>query len=442
VHHAGRSVFSALGSRSDRLPAPARAAISLERRGDGGDVAPPATPPDGAHTARFGGWLKEPREGPHEYEAIRRFYTEGPAPLLDPVPGMADRERLHIAVVIPPFQRGSGGHGTIFNVVSRLERMGHTCSVWLHDQFGDHRSEAPAVVRRNINDWFSPVRAPVFKGFDDWYGADVVMATGWQTVFPALGLDGCRARAYFVNDHEPEFSPTSIDAWWAADTYRQGLHCIAASPWLRDLLHDRYGASATDFVLGVDFDVYRPAPVERHRDTVVFYARMVTPRRGVPLGIFALEELHRRRPGLRVVMFGDKTTWPALTFPYEHLSVAIPAKLAEVYSASTVGLCLSMTNFSLIPKEMMACGMPCVELAGVSAESIFGADGPIELAEFDPVAVADHLERLLDDEQLWERRSRDGREFVASHTWELGAQQTEAGLREALRERERELAAT
>ena len=64
------------------------------------------------------------------------------------------------------------------------------------------------------------------------------------------------------------------------------------------------------------------------------------------------------------------------SFPYEHLGVLSPPQLAALYSEATVGLCLSLTNFSLMPKEMLACGLPCVELAGVSAESIFGAGRP------------------------------------------------------------------
>lgn len=35
VHHASRRVFAALGSRADRIPAPVRGLLSLERRGDG-----------------------------------------------------------------------------------------------------------------------------------------------------------------------------------------------------------------------------------------------------------------------------------------------------------------------------------------------------------------------------------------------------------------------
>jgi hypothetical protein len=95
-----------------------------------------------------------------------------------------------------------------------------------------------------------------------------------------------------------------------------------------------------------------------------------------------------------------------------------------------------MTNFSLMPKEMLACGLPCVELAGVSAESIFGEDGPLELAPLDPPAIADALEQLLADPELWERRSRAGIEFVASHTWDHATDEVEAGLRHALRLRE------
>jgi glycosyltransferase involved in cell wall biosynthesis/GT2 family glycosyltransferase len=454
VHHGGRRVFSALGSRAHRLPTPLRGALSLEGRdgrelasdtSDGGQVtpdgpdpgaalslsAPPATDlapvPPATHVA--------PRLTQDFYEDVGRVWREGPAPLLDPVPGMADRERLRLALVVPSFRRGSGGHNTLFQILSRLERRGHLCSVWLQDVTGQHNSEWPAVIRSDIREFFAPVEGPVYKGYDQWQGADIAIATGWQTVHPTLMLDQCRARAYVVNDHEPEFYAASTEREMAEDTYRHDLHCIAASPWLRDLLIDRYDTSADAFQLGVDHDLYHPRPVTRRQDTIIYYARHVTPRRAVPVGLMALAELHRRRPDLRIVLFGDEGHLDS-PFPYEHLGILTPPQLATLYSEATVGLCLSLTNFSLMPKEMLACGLPCVELAGVSAESIFGADGPLELAELTPRAIADALERLLDDRELWERRSREGIEFVASHTWEHATDEVEAGLRHALRERE------
>jgi glycosyltransferase involved in cell wall biosynthesis len=356
-------------------------------------------------------------------------------PLLDPVPGMADRERLRLALVLPPFTRGSGGHNTLMQIFSRLERRGHACSVWMADLHNELRDVWPAVLRHNVNEFFAPFDGPVYKRFDAWQGADVAIATGWQTVHDTLRLDQCRARAYVVNDHEPEFYGSSTERVLAEDTYRQGLHCIAASPWLRDLLVDRYGASADAFQLGVDHDTYRPRPIERRRDMVVYYARYATPRRATPIGLMALADLHRRRPGVRLALFGTPEPLFA-AFPYEHLGVLNTEQLSWLYSQATVGLCLSLTNFSLMPKEMLACGLPCVELAGVSAESIFGADGPLELATLDPQRLADAIEGLLEDQARWERRSREGLAFVASHTWDRATDEVEAGLRHALRERE------
>ncbi len=70
---------------------------------------------------------------PRTTRSPRGSGRNGPAPLLDPVPGMAERERLRLAMVIPPFTRGSGGHNTLLQIFTRLERRGHACSVWLAD---------------------------------------------------------------------------------------------------------------------------------------------------------------------------------------------------------------------------------------------------------------------------------------------------------------------
>lgn len=436
LHHGGRRVFAALGSRAERLPRRVRSALSLEARADeappspaepGGEAPSPLPPPVQVRGGRV----------EISYEPVARVWAEGPAPLLPAPPGLADRRRLRIAMVIPPFSRGSGGHNTLLQLLLRLERRGHVCSVWVHDYGPALQSVWPGVLRHNLREFFAPIEGSVHRGFGDWHGADVVIATGWETVHPTLLLPDCHARAYIVNDHEPDFFPASTQREIAADTYRHGLHCIAASPWLRDLLIDRYGASADAFQLGVDHDDYRPRPVGRRGDTVVYYARYVTPRRAVPIGLMALEELHRRRSDIRIVLFG--TEQPAeTTFPFEHMGILSPSQLSWLYSNATVGLCLSLTNFSLMPKEMLACGLPCVELAGISAESIFGTDGPIELAPLVPARIASAIERLLEDRALWEARSQAGIDFVASHTWDHAADEVEAGLRRALRLRDSE----
>jgi O-antigen biosynthesis protein len=138
---------------------------------------------------------------------------------------------------------------------------------------------------------------------------------------------------------------------------------------------------------------------------------------------------------VRIVMFGERYPLPT-PFPYEHLGVASAEQLSWLFSEATVGLCLSMTNYSLIPQEMLACGLPCVDLQGASAESVFGANGPVELSPFDTFALADHVERVLEDRELWERRSQAGIAFVSGRSWDHAAEQVERALRGALRARE------
>jgi glycosyltransferase involved in cell wall biosynthesis len=361
------------------------------------------------------------------YADIVALARDGPAPLLPPAPARAP---LHVAVVIPPVRRGSGGHGLVLQIVAGLEARGHTCSLWHHDPGGRRADEPPAVLQRLVRESLVPVRAPLHKGFAAWRGADVVLATGWETAYAALRLPGCRARAYLVSDHEPSFYAASAEAEWAARTYRLGLRCLAASPWLADLLRERYGAEADAYQLGVDQAVYHPGPgTPRAPATIAFYARAVTPRRAVPLGALALAEVRRRRPDVRVVVYGDREPAPELAFPVESLGVASPARLAQLYREATVGLSLSLTNFSLVPKEMLACGLPCVELAGISAESIFPPPSPLALAPPDHVALADALLALLADPAERERRAAAGLRAVQGHTWAAAAERVEAALR-------------
>lgn len=435
VHHGGRRVFSALGSRADRLPPALRGAISLEGRTDGAggdhDAVAVEAPPEPT------GRVIPPKHDAHPLDATLRVLRDGPAPLLPASADAAERDRLRIAVVIPHFREGSGGHRTICTLIRGLEARGHVCSIWLHDPAGIHQSEADSVVRAHVDEWFGPVAAPVYKGFKHWHGADVVVATGWQTVHPALLLDQVRARAYLVQDHEPEFYATSADRLFAEDTYHRGFYVIAASPWLRDLVRSLYGADGAAFELGVDHEIYGMDPaVARRDDTIVFYGRGATPRRATELGWLALSELRRRRD-VRVVAYGDSAPNWEQPFPYEFLGVVAPSELASLYRRATAGLVLSLTNYSLIPQEMMACGLPVVDLRGGCSEAMFGEDGPVELANADPVAIADALERLLDDPAEWDRRSAAGLSWAAERTWDVAVDAVEQGLRESLRVRVR-----
>lgn len=375
--------------------------------------------------------LRRPDPGPLRITAppaLLEVAREGIAPLAVPGSGSPSTGRLRIAAVVPQFRRGSGGHSTIMHLLRGLVARGHACSVWIEDTDGTHHGQRPEEVEALFRDWFNASATDVHATFDAWRGADVVLATGWQTVHRVLRLPGATARGYLVQDHEPEFYGTSAERTWAESTYRFGLPCVAASPWLAQLLRDRYEARADAFDLGIDDGVYAADERARRRDDVVaFYARAVTARRAVPLGLLALRELARERPGLRIVLFGEAREIDA-GFPCEQPGVLDGPVLAELYREATVGVVLSMTNPSLVPIEMLACGLAVVDLASDAMLETFGAHGPIALAEFDPLSIARAIGDLLDDRAERERRASAGLELAAQRTWARAAEQLEGAM--------------
>ncbi|MGV2131134.1 hypothetical protein ACQZ4P_01060 [Agrobacterium vitis] len=76
----------------------------------------------------------------------------------------------------------------------------------------------------------------------------------------------------------------------------------------------------------------------------------------------ALDILRKRNVDFEVDFFG----WPLgklnFDFPYRDLRILKSQQLAELYREATVGVVFSATNHSLVNKEMMACGLPVMDL--------------------------------------------------------------------------------
>jgi glycosyltransferase involved in cell wall biosynthesis len=120
-------------------------------------------------------------------------------------------------------------------------------------------------------------------------------------------------------------------------------------------------------------------------------------------------------------------------FPAKDLGVRPPHELAALYRRASVGVVFSLTTHSLVAHEMMASGLPVVELEGENVSSALGASGErAMLAEHAPDSIADALERLLDDRELAAAMARRARGFVEERTWERAGDQVEEGLRDYL----------
>jgi hypothetical protein len=295
---------------------------------------------------------------------------------------------LTIGWICTPPAAGSGGHTTMFRMLEALEAGGHRCVVYLYDMFDGELARHTEVIR---NAW-PKVAAEIRSVSDGLAPLDAYVATSWQTAHVlASRAELATRRLYFVQDFEPWFYPQGAEYTLAEDTYRFGFRPITVGRMLADLLREQFGAAATVAEFGWDDTVYRCTNPEP-RKGVVFYARRDVARRGFALGLLALREFHRRHPDHDIHLFGDPTV--QMPFPAINHGRLTPQQLSELYNRCAAGVALSFTNLSLVPDEMLACGV--VPVAGESTYAQASLDNPhVRWATPTPLGLADALSEAV-----------------------------------------------
>jgi glycosyltransferase involved in cell wall biosynthesis len=340
-----------------------------------------------------------------------------------------DPEHLVINWVIPPFRRGGGGHMTIFRTIHFLERLGHRCRVYMTDD--EELPAEPMKLQALVHQWFLPIQAPVLSlGDQEMEPADIVMATAWPTAYRVRASTCAPAKVYFIQDYEPAFYPMGAEWQLAEDTYHFGFYGLTAGPWLEALMRTRYGMHARSFPLAVDHDVYYPDPVLRGGNRKVFaYMRPHTTRRGFELVALALQQVKERFPQVEIHIAGAELKPSALPFKFVSHGVLDFDGLRRVFSSSDVAVCLSFTNYSLLPQELAACGCPVVDIDVESTRAAY-PEGAVVLAPPTVAGVAQAVGRLLGDEGLRQRQIAAGFQYVRGLTWEQSVVHAANALRE------------
>lgn len=341
---------------------------------------------------------------------------------------------LDIHWVIPDFLPGMGGHMTIFRMVRFLEEMGHKQTVWLRSPA---RRRAPEQVQAEIMEHFQPT-SPSVGFLEDRHPStmmgDVVIATDRWTAYPVAAMERFKARFYFVQDYEPFFYPIGSEFYLAEQTYRLGLDCLVCSRWLEEKMRG-FGNWTGRCHLAFDHETYfSQANLPNCSNSVpriAFYARYATSRRCVELGMLALELLRRQGVRFEVDFFGSEFLEIEVDYPYVNHGILNHGQLAELYRRATMGIVFSATNYSLIPNEMMACGLPVLELDVESNRSEYPT-GCIELVEPEPIAISNAVASLLRDPEKRASLARAGLQWTAQLSWSQSAKELESAIRTRL----------
>ena len=262
---------------------------------------------------------------------------------------------------------------------------------------------ARRAARRDPRALRAGVEAPVFRGLDDFDSAPTSRSPpSWWTAFPVRDLPGCREKAYLVQDDEPRvLRHLGAVASGPRRRYRMGYRCIAYTPWMADILRERVRARGA--LVRVRHRPRRRTTFageeRREPDLVAVYARRETERRAVELALAGLATLRSSGgPTLRVVAL-RLATWRRPRRSRRGPRRASAARAGRAVPARRAsGVVFSLTTHSLVAQEMMASGLPVVELEGDNVTLGAGRVGrPGGAGGATPDAIADALERLLDD---------------------------------------------
>lgn len=313
--------------------------------------------------------------------------------------------------IVPPAARGSGGHRTIFNHANFMAEQG--CDVTIAFENANH---AQGHVSRNLKDYleerYGKLNAEIVEGCLLDREFDLGIATFWTTVFPLLKTKA-KNRLYFVQDYEPWFYPFGDEYLLCQETYRMLDNIVCIGRWLPNKLRESgCNANISYFDFGVDEAVYHHRNLPRSNSICVLY--QPEKHRRCPLLVEStVQVLKRQRPDIEINVFGSRT--PLAIDGVNNLGVLSEDQLGELYNSSKVGLSISSSNPSRIPFEMMACGLPVVELAGPNTAYDFG-ERTVSLAEPMPTEITGQLLELYQNNDLWQTAHSNSLAYMEPRT--------------------------
>lgn len=327
---------------------------------------------------------------------------------------------------IPPYGRGSGGHLNIFRFVHLLEKLGYECRIVI---VGHHQKYDLVEAKRQITEWFFLLNAPVYDGVDHVPPATYTFATSWQTAYYVRNFNTTKHKCYFVQDFEPYFYAVGSESAFAEETYSFGFDTVTAGTWLSAKLSDEFGATTYPISFSYERGLYcLMARREPEIKRVFFYARPPTQRRAFELGLLTLQEVVNRMPNVKVIFAG----WDVSNYeiPFEHLNAGTLSlqELPDLYNQCDVALVLSFTNLSLLPLELMACGVPVVSNRAPCTEWLLNDHNSILTR---PVVedLASGICELLTDSSTHHRIRSEGIRVANMSSWEDEAIKMDVALR-------------
>ena len=338
---------------------------------------------------------------------------------------------MRAAWVLPSLIEGSGGHRTILQNVQYLIRKGYECDVYVEDKGEVKNSEE---LRRQAETLFGKHDCHFILGYDIQGEYDIIFATAWFTAKVVRDCNSKAVKAYFIQDFEALFNPMGDGYILACNSYGYGLKPVTIGRWLSHKMQTEYRTPSRYFDFCADRRIYRPLPETKKEHAICFVYQPDKPRRCSVLGIEALGIVKFLRPDVKIYLYGSNikgNVW----FEHENLGIIPLEKCNALYNKCEVGLCISSSNPSRIPFEMMAAGLPVVDLYMENNFYDMPNEG-VRLAHTTPESIAQALIEILDHKETAAEMSEAGKRYMADKDLEHGFEQFYAAVSDMAARRE------
>ena len=318
--------------------------------------------------------------------------------------------QARVGFIIPAPIIGSGGHRTIFKIARQFALRG--CEVFC---YLESEGDGIHVAKEMLGDF----NAYIFVGWDKAANLDVAFATIAHSGAFVAEMPNVQLRCYLVQDYEAFFNPMGDYYTIAENSYMFGLQHFTIGNWLTHVLEKQYDAVAIPSGMGIDLKTYSFQPKVKREFAICYLYQPEKPRRNGLLGIEAMRLVKEKLPNVKIYVYGSNRSLE-LDFETEQLGLIRDlAELNALYNRCAVGLCISMSNPSRIPFEMMVCGTVPVDVYRYN--NLFDyMPGTGLLAYQSAKSVAHAIVHLLENKTLLAQHRRRCVEFTAGRSaeWE------------------------
>lgn len=327
-------------------------------------------------------------------------------------------EKPTVGWFIPPLIKGGGGHRTIFQNINALVSAGYECHAYIEPKNLQDEERLSMSVEKD----FDCSGAKVHSGFNVQEPLDLLFATASSTAKPVKDCSLAAKKVYFIQDYEALFHQMGDNYILSENTYKYGFSTITIGRWLAEKLKADFMVSSWFFDFCVDLEVYHPITNVRREKAICFIYQPEKPRRCAQVGLEALSIVKHLRPDAKVYLYGSKDMLHNVSFEHENLKLLSVEECNSLYNRCSVGLCISSSNPSRIPFEMMAAGLAVVDIYRES--NIYDMpDQGVVLAEQSPGSIAKAIIEILDDDKKQKSMSEFGTKFMSKRPLEKGYQQ-------------------